>query len=383
MPILKSLAFAAPLAPLSPSWTTTALALIVARLGLAAVFAAAGFAKLHDLRGSKKALGDFGVPPAWTPILAVLLPVTEVACAVALVRGEWAQRGAVVAAGLLAVFCAAIAVNLGRGRAPVCRCFGQVSSLPISRGTLLRNLALLSVAGMVAWTSDDIPFSWPQYSGHLFETAAITLVGLLAVLVGVLLWFSFHILAQNGGLMLRLEAVEAHLHMPPQSAPVEGLPLGQLAPAFDLYAVDGGTRNLYALEESHTTVMLVFTDPACGACEALLPDLVLWQRAYVDRLSIVPVTRGETEQIRAQSKARGLYNVLVQLDREVSQAYLVTAIPSAVLVVEGKIASSIAAGPDAIRALVARVGRERMRSGESTSLVLDVAGTKLQPVAKV
>lgn len=49
--------------------------LLGARLVLALVFAVAGAAKLADLAGSRRAIGDFGVPAALAAPLGTLLPL--------------------------------------------------------------------------------------------------------------------------------------------------------------------------------------------------------------------------------------------------------------------------------------------------------------------
>lgn len=330
------------------------IALLAARLALAAIFAVAGLAKLRDGRGWRKSLSDFGVPAVLTPAFAVLLPLAELTCAVALLRGRWAVAGALGSITLLAVFSVGITVSLVRGRAPDCHCFGQMSLSPVSWRTLVRNLALLVLAGGVAWKAKEIPSAWPVLSANSFERAMLAAIGALAVLVSLTLWFLFHMFKQNGRLLLRLDVVEKKLSIDPNTQPVQFLPVGDPAPAFEIKALNGGTISLRTLGDAGRPILLVFTEPGCGACEALQPDLALWQRNYVERVTIVPVSRGDLESNRTKSTANGLRNVLLQADREVAQAYRVTATPSAVLVVEGKIASSIAAGSDAVRALVAR-----------------------------
>ena len=52
-------------------------ALLIARLVLGAVFTLAGVAKLSDLKGSRRAVIDFGVPSAIAAPLGLLLPVAE------------------------------------------------------------------------------------------------------------------------------------------------------------------------------------------------------------------------------------------------------------------------------------------------------------------
>jgi thiol-disulfide isomerase/thioredoxin/uncharacterized membrane protein YphA (DoxX/SURF4 family) len=328
--------------------------LLVARLTLAAVFAVAGVAKLLDLPGSRKSLGDFGVPTALTPAGAVLLPLVELACTVALMRAHWAAFGAYGAIALLAVFIVGIMVSLARGQAPNCHCFGQLSSSPVSWRTLVRNLGLLALASVIAWKAGGIRSVWPAPSEYLSLNAMFAAVGVLSVVLALALWLLINMLRQNGRLMLRLEAVEQRLNINPNVARVHDLPVGDPAPAFELKAVDGGTASLQSLGMANKPILLVFTEPNCEACKALQPDLGLWQHENVGHVTIVPVSCGEEELNRTKSAAHGLRNLLLQADREVAEAYHVTAMPAAVLVANGKIASGVAAGSVAIRALVAR-----------------------------
>ena len=60
------------------------LMLLVARVILALVFVVAGLAKLADRAGARQALRDFGVPAALATPLGSLLPLAELAVAVAL-----------------------------------------------------------------------------------------------------------------------------------------------------------------------------------------------------------------------------------------------------------------------------------------------------------
>src|ERR1051325_1166089 len=125
--------------------------LLSARLLLACVFGVAGAAKLADRAGSRQALIDFGVPRILAPTLEVLLPLAELVVAVALLPVASARYGALGALSLLLLFVFGIALNLARGRTPDCHCFGQLSSAPVGRATLVRNLALAAVAGSVVW----------------------------------------------------------------------------------------------------------------------------------------------------------------------------------------------------------------------------------------
>jgi uncharacterized membrane protein YphA (DoxX/SURF4 family) len=123
-----------------------ALVLLIARMLLSAVFLVAGIAKLADLAGSRQALRDFGVPAALADLLGVLLPLAELAVAVALLLPITAWWGAVGALALLLMFVIGIGFNLARGRQPDCHCFGQLHSAPAGWPTLIRNLVLAAVA---------------------------------------------------------------------------------------------------------------------------------------------------------------------------------------------------------------------------------------------
>jgi len=79
--------------------------ILAARLVLAAVFAAAGVAKLLDRKGSAKSLAEFGVPVGLAPAMGVVLPVVELACVMALVVDAWAWWGAWGVAVLLCWWC--------------------------------------------------------------------------------------------------------------------------------------------------------------------------------------------------------------------------------------------------------------------------------------
>ena len=71
------------------------LLLMLARLVLAAVFLVAGLAKLADLSGSRQAMRGFGVPGKLADAFGLLLPLAELAIAVALILPLTAWWGAV------------------------------------------------------------------------------------------------------------------------------------------------------------------------------------------------------------------------------------------------------------------------------------------------
>src|SRR5215211_5299669 len=260
-------------------------ALLIARLLLAAVFTLAGVAKLADREGSRQAIVDFGAPSAIAAPLGLLLPLAELVVAATLLPASTAWWGALGALTLLSVFVVGISINLAHGRKPDCHCFGQLHSALAGWKTLARNGALAAVAGFVLWGSYE-GGAGPSALAWLGALSASQLVGLLGgVLVLALLagqWvFLVHLLRQNGRLLVRLEGLEESVAAggsavaPSQNGtPVnqaEGLPVGSAAPQFSLSGLHGETLTLEALRSSGKTVMMLFTEPGCGPCNAMLP----------------------------------------------------------------------------------------------------------------
>src|SRR6266699_491681 len=156
------------------------LLLVFARLLLCVVFLIAGLAKLADLARSRQAMRDFGVPAVLADLFGLLLPLAELAIAVALLPAVSAWWGGLGALLLLLLFVGGISYNLARGRQPDCHCFGQLHSAPAGRATLLRNLVLAALAGFVV----AVGWSTPGL-GALDWLAALTIAERLEVLVGV------------------------------------------------------------------------------------------------------------------------------------------------------------------------------------------------------
>jgi thiol-disulfide isomerase/thioredoxin len=344
--------------------------LLVARLLLALVLGVAGVAKLADRAGSRKAVVDFGVPAALAAPLAVLLPFVELAVAVALLPTATAWWGASGALALLLLFVVGITYNLSRGRKPDCHCFGQLHSAPAGWKTLARNGVLAAVAGFVVWQGWNGNVG-PSSVGWIGTLSTVQLLALAGAVVGLGLlagqwWFLLHLLKQNGRLLVRIEALEAgrasgDAFQPSpngahQAHPPEGLPVGSEAPNFNLDGLHGEKLTLGSVRSSGKPVVLLFTDPNCGPCNALLPEIGSWQEEHQDKFTIVLVSRGDLGENRAKAEEHGLRNVLLQEDWGVSEAYKGGGTPSAVLVrPDGTIGSPVAGGAEAIRTLVTQV----------------------------
>jgi uncharacterized membrane protein YphA (DoxX/SURF4 family)/thiol-disulfide isomerase/thioredoxin len=335
------------------------LVLLLARLLLVLVFFVAGLAKLADRSGSQQALRDFGVPALLAAPLGILLPLAELAVAVALVPTVSAWWGAVGALLLLLLFSVGMSYHLAHGRAPQCHCFGQLHSAPVGWPTLLRNLVLAAIAGFIVGLGRGN--SGPSAVNWLGTLTTVQRMGLLVgLLVALLLlalgWTLVQVLRQQGRLLLRLEAVEKQLAAggrAPTRA-LAGLPIGTLAPDFRLPDLDGGMKTLDELRADGKPVLLIFADPECGPCQALLPEIGYWQRTYAGKLALAILSVG-TPEVNRKAARQAATRVLLQQDREVADAYQSDGTPSAVLVLsDGTIGSPLANGADAIHALVAR-----------------------------
>jgi uncharacterized membrane protein YphA (DoxX/SURF4 family)/peroxiredoxin len=296
------------------------------RVVLAAVFAVAGTAKLLDGPGTRRSLSEFGVPGGALPVAALLLPLLELATAVALIPPGSARWGALAAMALLLAFIGGIANALARGEAPDCHCFGQVHSAPAGRGALVRNAVLAALAAVVVlegpgpsitdWVSARTP-------AELVAVAAGAAAIALAALA-LRLWLD------RRGLQRDLAAARAEIAaLPP------GLPVGAQAPGFALPDLHGQTQTLDALCAQGTPVMLVFVSPGCGPCRRIFREVGRWQAALSDRLTVALISSGTAAQNLPIAREHGIGGMLLQEDAEVMRAYRLRHTPSAMLVAPG------------------------------------------------
>ena len=218
--------------------------LVFARLGLAVVFAAAGVGKFADLAGSRRAVRTFGVSAGPANVVGTLLPLAELAVAVALIGSVSARWGRLGRWSLLSGFAVGIGVALRAGRQPDCHCFGQLHSAPVGWRTLARNLVLRGRRGdrraRRPWTESErlVRVSVRGAAlGARRRRGALIVAGQAA-----LIW---SLLRRHGAVLLRLRELEA--------SRVSGgsirsaLPVGDPAPTFDLPGLGGERVSLAGL----------------------------------------------------------------------------------------------------------------------------------------
>lgn len=133
-------------------WLATA-----ARLVLGTVWIVSGSLKLGDLPASVRAVRAYQLlPEAGAQVVGAGLPLVEVALGVLLVAGLGTRAGAVISVLLLTVFVVGISSAWLRGLRIDCGCFSSGGELgpgerPAYQGELLRDVALLVLAGLLAW----------------------------------------------------------------------------------------------------------------------------------------------------------------------------------------------------------------------------------------
>ncbi|AVT30246.1 DoxX family protein [Plantactinospora sp. BC1] len=129
-----------------------------ARLGLAAVWLAAGATKVGDLAGSGRAVSAYKIfPYDLAVVIGAALPFVELALGLILLVGLATRLAAGISAALLVIFIAGIASAWTRGLSIDCGCFGSGGDLAAGQdptyGTeVLRDVGFLVLAGfLLVW----------------------------------------------------------------------------------------------------------------------------------------------------------------------------------------------------------------------------------------
>jgi len=306
---------------------------IAAQLLLAVVFVTAGLAKLLDQPGSRSALAGFGVPEPVVPAVGLLLPLVELATAVALLVHPTARWGALAALLLLLAFIGGIAAAMARGQAPDCHCFGQLHSAPAGRATLIRNAVLAALAAIVVVRGAAPPIDDWVAARSAAELVAFGMGVLALALAGlcVRLWLD------NRRLSTALDRErETTALFPP------GLPRGADAPRFELPALSGEPLSLETLLGRGRPVALLFVSPGCGPCATLLPEVARWQAGLAEQLTIGVVSSGSLEDNQRMAETYGLRDVILQEDAEVLTSYQLSGTPAAVVVTQDGLLANVA-----------------------------------------
>jgi thiol-disulfide isomerase/thioredoxin/uncharacterized membrane protein YphA (DoxX/SURF4 family) len=340
------------------------IVLLLIRLFLAAIFFIAGAAKLYDLEGSQKAAGDFGVPEGLAKPAGIILPLLEIAIAIALLPLNSAWYGGIAALVLLTIFTVGMAVQMAKGQAPDCHCFGQIYSEPVGKKSILRNVFLMIAAAVLVIAGRISPGQ--SVTALISDPASRTF---LAYLIGILaIAMVFSLLAKQREMSAKLLELQQeidslqmvndamasgqsrHEHMTP---PDEGLPIGAVAPDFELPDMKGRAVSFEQLMMQGKAMLFFFISPTCAPCKALLPEIGKWQDELRGKVDFIFVSTGSADENAVKLPQLGGQIHLLQKKREVAESFKAKWTPTAVLVnAGGLIASRPAPGDSAIRDLI-------------------------------
>lgn len=303
--------------------------LLIARVGLCAVFVLAAVGKALDQSGTRRAFEQFGFSASAAGLGRRLLPAGELVVGFGLLAAPSARLAALGACALLVAFFVAVARLVIGGQSPDCHCFGQVHSEPVGSATLVRIAVCLLPAALVAVAG----------SGNRLGPADPQGVAVLLLSGGVI---------ALAALVLALWQENRRLR-----APVRAVSrVGAFAPSVALNALDGSGRSLADELDRDVPSLLVFLSPGCSPCRELAGELGRWRVGVSDRLNIVSLTSGAVEAQPDEFRSAEL-GLLLHESADVLGDCGVRATPGAVLVgSDRRIFSRPAEGALAIEALI-------------------------------
>jgi thiol-disulfide isomerase/thioredoxin/uncharacterized membrane protein YphA (DoxX/SURF4 family) len=368
--------------------------LLLARVLLAGVFTVSGLAKLRDRDGTAKAARDFGVPASLSNFTARALPVVELLLAIGLIPRITAGYAAWSIGALLVAFTIAIAASILSGRQTVCHCFGESSNEPVGWSSVLRNVALLAMAAFIAWPRDAGAGPGPLDLWNAVDSAARPALGvaIVSVLIAIAAAYAcLGLLRQHGRMLLRIDALEAAAaarsvtgapsaqsaqprHIVPAGVPstaatsASKVPVGSPVPAFSLPRLDGTSVTDAVLKSFGRPTLLLFTDPNCGPCNTIAPDLDRWAAEHGDQYAMVLVTRGDLAANKKKYGESAAAHVIHDKELVLANAIGTVPTPSAVtLSADGRVQSDVVMGQHGIEALIAAITGAAPRKADAVS----------------
>lgn len=128
------------------------IAVLVLRIGIGGVLAAAGALKVGHASDFASTIAGFRIlPQPLVGPLAVGLPFFELGLGLYLLIGLYTRVAAAIAFVEFVVFAAAVSSVVIRGIPIACGCFGQGDTAPASWLDVVRDIGLAALAAVVAW----------------------------------------------------------------------------------------------------------------------------------------------------------------------------------------------------------------------------------------
>lgn len=333
--------------------------ILLIRVFLAIVFGVAGVGKLLDLEGSEKALKDFGLPDELAEPLAFMLPGAELLTAFLLLPIATSWYGALASFVLMFVFIVGMLVQMAKGNAPDCHCFGAIHSEPVSKKSVARNAIFAGLAlVLIVRGSKGQGLSISDLGNEMLLQllVGITIIGLFVAIIV----FLKRISAQQAQIIRRIEVIELlagsgdrEVARDDAGHPHDSLPVGAVVPDFELPDVNGKVVKFEHLLLNLKPILFFFVSPTCVPCAALLPEIEEWKRELDGRVEFVMISSGTADANVAKFGKDQFGNVLLQKKMEVAELFMAKWTPGAVLVnADGLIASQLAVGDTGIRRLM-------------------------------
>lgn len=338
------------------------LALLIIRLALFGILSVAALGKFLDRKGSQDAVRAFGTPDALVTTFAVLIPIAELIFAFCLLFVSFSWIGAAGALLLMVTFIGGMLVQIIKGEAPDCHCFGQIHSEPVGPKSLIRNI-LIAILPVVLLVSGRANQGFPLGDSNSVIASNVVLA---SVVVGLFVFATFvvKLLKENAALRRQLELVEmletggTIVERDEAGDPTDSLPIGAPFPDFRLPDTAGRIVTFDHLIADSTPKLFLFVGPDCRPCKAMLDEFRGWKKEFEGRLRFVFISKGDlAENVeRFGDLSEGM---LLQKKMEFGAQLHIKWTPSALFVdAAGNIASHSALGDMAIRDMIAKLRSE-------------------------
>lgn len=134
---------------------------------LSVSFVAAGIFKLAEPAAFSSSVASLQlVPREWSNLVAMILPVFEIACALGLLCVGWRRSAALCIGALNLIFIAVLAYAAAHGITSACSCFGKWDPLAGNTGAAIaRDVVFLAFAA-VAFHREGAQSPVPSASAH-------------------------------------------------------------------------------------------------------------------------------------------------------------------------------------------------------------------------
>lgn len=265
---------------------------------LVVTLTASGIAKAKDPSSTVEGILNLGLdsvaPLKLTP---AVLPWAELVLAAGLLfaPGPLFPVFAIASCALMVFYLVVIARALATGRTEGCNCFGKKSAAPVSRYTLIRNIAL-TIAGILT-----VVASFVGGKAVVYELVGLNGSGWLwavgAALIALTLW------AIQRGESLAEPALDIPEVVLPSAADESEDYVRVPIPYASIYTTDGRVTTLRDMSRVQARV-LFFASPTCGSCTPILKTIPRWQK-LLPQLGLHPVFSSE-EKIHQAHKLEKL-----------------------------------------------------------------------------